>query len=87
MVLAPHIVRLVHDVGLELLPVSAGTFLMGTPEAEEDRDEDETQHEVTLTQPFYLGKYPVTQAQWRAVIGTNLGRFRARDFQPSRSLG
>ena len=69
--LPPHSIELAPGVWLELQPMPAGTFLMGASEEEEDRDEDETPHEVTLTQPFYLGKYPVTQAQWQAVMGNN----------------
>ena len=61
---------------LELILIQAGTFLMGSPASEAERSSDETQHEVTLTQPFYLGKYPVMQAQWRAVMGNNPSHFR-----------
>ena len=74
--LAPHSIELAPGVWMELQLIPAGTFLMGSPEEEEDRDEDETQHEVTLTQPFYLGKYPVTQAQWQAVMGNNPSNFQ-----------
>ncbi len=66
------------DISLEMVLIPAGTFMMGTPESEKDeldleRDEfgfNETQHEVTLTKPFYLGIYTVTQEQWEAVMGT-----------------
>jgi formylglycine-generating enzyme required for sulfatase activity len=40
------------------------------------RDADEVQHEVTLTKPFYLGIYEVTQEQWRAVMGNNPSYFK-----------
>ena len=57
---------------LEMVLVPAGTFTMGSPDDEQYRDSDEgPQHEVTITQPFYLGKYEVTQAQWRVVMGSN----------------
>jgi formylglycine-generating enzyme required for sulfatase activity len=60
--------------GMEWIP--AGTFMMGSPESEPGRDPSpsssyETQHKVTLTKGFYMGKYPVTQAQYKAVMGTN----------------
>ena len=48
-----------------------GTFLMGSPEDEEERLDYETQHEVTLTRGFWLMETPVTQEQWRAVTGDN----------------
>ena len=63
-------------VQLELILIQPGTFLMGSPASKAARRSDETQHEVTLTQPFYLGKYPVMQAQWRAVMGNNPSHFR-----------
>jgi formylglycine-generating enzyme required for sulfatase activity len=43
--------------------IPAGKFMMGSPESEVGRKENETQHEVTLTKPFYMGKYEVTQEQ------------------------
>ena len=48
-----------------------GSFMMGSPEDEEDRYDDEVQHKVTLTRGFWLGKYPVTQSQWESVMGDN----------------
>ena len=46
-----------------------GTFMMGSPTTESGRSSDETQHQVTLTQGFYLGKYEVTQAQYESIMG------------------
>jgi formylglycine-generating enzyme required for sulfatase activity len=59
------------NVKLEMVLVPAGKFMMGSPESEKDRSKDETQHEVTLTKPFYMGKYEVTQEQYEAVMGKN----------------
>ncbi|MCG5058925.1 MAG: formylglycine-generating enzyme family protein [Limnoraphis sp. WC205] len=54
-------------VGLDMVLIPGGTFLMGSPEDEpESRDDERPQHEVTI-QPFFLGRYTVTQAQWRVV--------------------
>lgn len=51
--------------------VPAGTFMMGSPEGERGNILDnENQHQVTLTQDYYLGKTEVTQRQWEAVMGT-----------------
>ena len=55
----------------EMVLIPAGTFMMGSPESEEGRRYGETQHEVTLTNPFYMGKYEVTQEQWESVMGSN----------------
>ncbi|MEM9772014.1 MAG: formylglycine-generating enzyme family protein [Cyanobacteria bacterium P01_D01_bin.73] len=56
-----------NDISLELIPIPGGSFTMGSPEAEEESMERERpQHPVTV-QPFYMGRFPVTQAQWRAV--------------------
>jgi formylglycine-generating enzyme required for sulfatase activity len=56
--------------------IPPGNFLMGSPEDEVGRSDDETQHRVTLTQGFWLGKYQVTQAQWEAVMGSNPNDFK-----------
>ncbi|MGB3191218.1 MAG: formylglycine-generating enzyme family protein [Limnoraphis sp.] len=54
-------------VGLDMVLIPGGTFLMGSPEDElESRDNERPQHEVTI-QPFFLGRYTVTQAQWQVV--------------------
>ncbi len=56
-----------NGVKLTLMLIPAGKFVMGAPKGEPESDDSERpQHEVTL-QPFYLGRYPVTQAQWRVV--------------------
>jgi formylglycine-generating enzyme required for sulfatase activity len=55
-----------------LIQIPAGTFVMGSPPFERGAYEDEQpQHEVTITTPFWLGKYEVTQAQYLAVMGNN----------------
>jgi formylglycine-generating enzyme required for sulfatase activity len=54
-------------IKLEMVEIPAGAFLMGSPETEAERTAAEgPQHEVSV-QSFFIGKYPVTQAQWRAV--------------------
>ena len=59
------------DVKLEMVLIPAGKFMMGSPASEKKRQNDETQHEVTLTKPYYMGKYEVTQEQWEEVMGKN----------------
>ena len=55
----------------EMVRINAGTFMMGSPVSEPGRSSDETQRQVTLSQGFYMGKYPVTQTQYQAVMGAN----------------
>lgn len=56
----------IHD----MVFVQGGTYTMGSPESEEGRDENECQHPVTVAS-FSIGKYEVTQADWREVMGKN----------------
>jgi formylglycine-generating enzyme required for sulfatase activity len=51
---------------LELVAIKGGEFLMGSPVDEESHRDNEEQHLVKVS-PFFMGKYPVTQAQWRYV--------------------
>ncbi|NEQ40202.1 MAG: formylglycine-generating enzyme family protein [Okeania sp. SIO3I5] len=65
-----------NGVVLEMVAIPGGSFIMGSPENEEGRRENETpQHEVTL-QPFYMSKYPITQNQYQAIMGKNPSRFQ-----------
>jgi formylglycine-generating enzyme required for sulfatase activity len=57
-------------VTMKLVLIPAGKFVMGSPDREDDRSADEAQHEVTISQPFYMGTYLVTQEQWKAVMGS-----------------
>jgi formylglycine-generating enzyme required for sulfatase activity len=64
------------NVPLEMLPVSPGTFWMGSPAGEPERSEDETRHSVRITRPYWLGKYVITQAQWEAIMEDNPSGFK-----------
>ena len=66
-------------VTMELALIPAGTFIMGSPATEEGRDDNETQHEVTISKPFYIGIHEVTQAQWKTVLGTDPSEFKGAD--------
>lgn len=67
-------------VMLELLRCPAGSFQMGSPEDEAGRNPDETRHTVTLTRPFWMGKFEVTQAQWTALMAKDLSAFKGPDL-------
>ena len=56
--------------------IAPGTFLMGSPEDEPERYDDETQHPVTLTQGYWLADTACTQALWQAVMGKNPAYFK-----------
>ena len=59
--------RLNDAVEIEMIAIAAGTFMMGSPEDELERNSSEApQHEVNVA-AFFMGKYPITQAQWKAV--------------------
>ena len=64
-------------VVMAFVRIPAGKFLMGSPEDEKNRLEDEKQHEVWITRPFYLSKYEVTQEQYEQIIGKNPSYFSA----------
>ena len=70
-------VDLGKGVKLEMVLIPAGEFLMGSPDADQRaRGNEKPQHRVRITKPFYLGKYPVTQEQWEAVMGNNPSSFK-----------
>jgi formylglycine-generating enzyme required for sulfatase activity len=71
--------------GLDLVSIPAGGFTMGAPADEPERQPDEGPgHHVTLA-PFFIGAWPVTQAQWAAVISAHPDRFD-RELDPSPSF-
>ncbi|AFY50419.1 hypothetical protein Nos7524_4674 [Nostoc sp. PCC 7524] len=58
-----------NGVVLDMLPIPGGKFFMGSPENEPGRyDSESPQHQVNV-KPFFMGKFPITQAQWQAVAG------------------
>jgi formylglycine-generating enzyme required for sulfatase activity len=67
-----------RKLGLELVLIQAGTFQMGSTVF----NDEQPIHEVRISQPFYLGKYPVTQGQWEAVMGNNPSHFRGNPNRP-----
>jgi sulfatase modifying factor 1 len=69
----------IPDLSMEMLWVKPGTFEMGSPSSEKDRQDRETPYTVTLTEGFYLGQYEVTQSQWEKVMGSNPSEFKGAD--------
>jgi len=56
-----------RGVTMDFVLIKPGTFMMG---------EDKSSHKVTITTPFYLGKFEVTQEQWQAIMGSNPSTFQ-----------
>jgi uncharacterized protein (TIGR02996 family) len=74
--------RLTNSIGMQFVLIPPGKFLMGSPETEVSRYHDEgPQHEVEITRPFYLGAYPVTQAEYQQ------GRCKNRSYFSHRGEG
>ncbi|MFM6568026.1 MAG: SUMF1/EgtB/PvdO family nonheme iron enzyme, partial [Microcystis panniformis] len=80
-------------ITLEMVAIPGGTFLMGTEDEEIERlvkkfnwegfRRERPQHEVTVP-PFFMGKYPITQAQWKAIASrTDLKVKQDLDFKPA----
>ena len=64
-----------NSLGMEFMWIPAGRFLMGSPEDEEGRYASELQHEVRISEGFWMKKYEVTQGEWESVMGANPSRF------------
>lgn len=76
-------VQLPGGVPLAFVTIPAGSYRRGTPETELGRDADEgPQHEVTISRPFQMGVFEVTQRQWRAVMGHNPAVFQQAAAPP-----
>jgi formylglycine-generating enzyme required for sulfatase activity/tRNA A-37 threonylcarbamoyl transferase component Bud32 len=68
-----------NGVKLEMVEIPAGTFYMGSPENEKGRyDSESPQHQVTVPS-FFVGKYPLTQAQYEAIMGNNPAYFKGNN--------
>jgi len=67
-----------NSIGMEFVLIPAGTFQMGS----NDGNDEKPVHTVRIMQPFYLGKYEVTQGQWQAVMGSNPSKFTGDPNRP-----
>ena len=68
--------ELTNSIGMKLVLIPKGTIMMCSPESEQGRNKNETQHEVTIGKDYYLGVYEVTQAQYEKVMGKNPSHFQ-----------
>ena len=65
----------VRDLKMKLIRLAPGEFLMGSPANEAFRAENEFQHRVKLTKPFFIQATEVSQAQYKAIAGANPSEF------------
>jgi formylglycine-generating enzyme required for sulfatase activity len=72
--------QITNSIGIKLMRIPKGKFLMGSPKTEEGWSKDETQHEVTISQNFYMGATEVTQAQWQKVMGSKPSFFKGDEL-------
>ena len=68
----------INGVSFNMIPINGGSFMMGSPETEVGRKDDETQHEVKLS-GFMIGETQVSQELWEAVMGNNPSRFKGEN--------
>jgi formylglycine-generating enzyme required for sulfatase activity len=71
-----------NGIGMKFVWIPPGSFVMGSPKEEKERQDNETQHKVTLTKGFCMGVYTVTQEEWRAVMRNNPSHFRGEKNLP-----
>ncbi|MFO0958306.1 MAG: formylglycine-generating enzyme family protein [Isosphaeraceae bacterium] len=72
-----------NSIGMKLKLIPAGSFLMGATPDDAEADEDEKpQHKVTISRPFYLGIYEVTQYEYRQIMGENPSEFKDSELLP-----
>ncbi len=91
---------IIKELNLELIKCPAGSFMMGSPESEHSRHKEEMNvyheatygfnygeelHSVTIDKPFYIGKYEITQNQYRFIMGDNPSRFKG-EINPVESV-
>lgn len=75
-VFSQQLKEITNSIEIKLVLIHAGSFTMGSPAKEVGRIPIETPHEVTITKPFYLGVYEVTQDQYEKVMGKNPSGFK-----------
>lgn len=69
-----HSAKTVHtnSIGMEFVLIPAGTFFMGSDDSDtEAKDDEKPRHKVTISKPFYLSRYEVTQEHWESLMGNN----------------
>lgn len=71
-----------YNIDIQMVCCPAGRFLMGAPSSEVGKRTNENAHWVTLTKPFLISKYEITQKQYKEVMGTNPASFTSDEMRP-----
>lgn len=81
-------VFVVNGIRFEMVLVKAGAFMMGATEDEKKwaKYDEYPAHNVVLTKDYYIGKFEVTQALWKAVMGNNPSSFTGDDSRPVENI-
>lgn len=66
--------------------IESGTFMMGSPTSEQGRYSDEVQHQVTISKPFYIGVFEVTQRQYELVMGVRPSEYKNNNYYKPRPV-
>jgi formylglycine-generating enzyme required for sulfatase activity len=74
------------SVSLEMVSIPSGSFIMGAPKDEENSHDNERPQHLVNVPAFFMGKYPITQAQYEAVMGTNPSGFKDKPDSASRPV-
>ena len=93
---AKYFTENINGVELDMILIPSGSFTMGAEKEEEgSRDDERPTHQVTIAKPFFMGRYPITQEQWRAVtklpqikreLKENPSNFKGSDRLPVESV-
>jgi formylglycine-generating enzyme required for sulfatase activity len=78
--------EITNSIGMKLVLIPKGTFMMGAPFDEEGASNDEAQHKVSISNEYYLGAYEVTQSQYEKVMGANPSVFNDRAIEGDSSV-
>ena len=73
-----------NSIKMKLARIPEGSFMMGSPRSEAERDDKEERHEVAITKPFYIGVYEVKQSEYIEVMqglpkASNRSAFKSND--------
>ena len=73
--------QLKNSLGIDLVYIEAGSFMMGSPDTEVTRYSNETLHKVTLSKPFFIGTYELTQKQWLSIMTETAQQLNTKRLQ------